>query len=545
MNGDTSVTTTPTTTKVDSKFKAILDHMNPEGHALDDRASGAVAKAMLDEMYKPPLAPAQLAGYVHAGVKGLAEGATLGVLNLPDIEDETPPQRLFRGIGSAIGSFAPWSRALTTAKAVGLGVKGMALTGAAAETAMLATRKITLDEEISPVGDIVAIGLSSLFFGLAGRAKAAELLSKHMAREPLGDAVRFARPHTTWTRLNPEGFMEEDRELIRGFNAFHENLPPEGIDYDGMLRVANMARSGKAVPENWMVTPLETPKLRSLADGLTPSETEGALKDYIPDFGGYGELSKSPWTQVVPQRGVKIEKPPEVGKGVPVKESRAAAEIDATPASTIEAAIKRMEAALEPTSVEVQTATRSGAKEVRPLTNEEKDLALAQAARGERPKASSGTGEYERIIVTPRGDVMSEAQALARRGPAKTSHTFEESLGLRAKEIEHRKGVWLRTYEDAKGNEIGRAFYLKRGEGPEGAPEYFPSDAALGDVLVVEWSHAPKWSQSVMMRIRHDLDPKYLYAPEVGVSRMSRHRLGAKRIEGSDVVRFENVGRRK
>jgi hypothetical protein len=279
-----------------------------------------------------------------------------------------------------------------------------------------------------------------------------------------------------------------------------------------------------------------------MVDGLTPAEAEDALKYYAPTA-EMGEFHLGPFGRVV--SGPKSGRVTTSKVAEPIKESPTTTEHEGSPAAVIEAARKRMEDALKPTSVDVQTTTRSGAREVRPLTNEEKDIALAQVARGERPKAASGTGEFERIVVTPRGDVMSEAQAVARRGPYKTSHTFEEALGLKTKEGEYRKGVWFKIYEDTKGNEIGRSFYIKRGIGPEGEPEYFPADADTGDVLIAEWSHAPQWSQAVMMRIMHDIKPKYLYAPEAGVSRMARHKLGATRIEGSDVVRFENIGKKK
>jgi hypothetical protein len=526
---------------LDRRAKKLIDMIDPGQHDLESRVSGGVAKLAREfndgKIELPEPALPQLARGV---AKSLVEDATFGVVDMPDVDDEAPGMRIARMFGSAVGYMLPFGAALKGARALSLGRKGIAATGGLYGLAENEARAVAADEETSNTARILHTGLGSLFFGIAGPAETAAKMGNLVAREPLGISARYRNLPKVWRRADPNAFPEHERELVRNFNALHKHITPGEIDASELTKVAQAVRRGEKVPEDYVVAPIDTPNLARLLKGARLDKDEAAR---ITPF-------------VAPTRGIEPFKLGRFGAVEPATGRTAATEASVGSESIADAQ-KYMESQLSPSIAETaaakQTTTRASE-----ATQEELINRAAMLSRRRQAAHEAGTGDVGRTIVTPSGDVMSEAQAVARRGKPKTAKPFEATLGLgtRRKELGASKGGI--EYFDKETNErIAKVTYVKLvptegGARAAGGPltselgnRVIPATINDGDIMILELDVAPGWSEAILMNMRTQFGARFAMPSKQGLQGLS-FRTGGRRVEGAeDVIQFENLIRKR
>jgi hypothetical protein len=567
----------------------LVDMLDPTRYTLTERQRGDVAKYIseynsrsfvpgggefgLREAPRADISGSQitpvpptpsLPGQAREVGAGIIGGATLGVVDLPHVEDETPSERIMRGIGFAIGLALPYaaaakvagttkfvkagertikeSRRLIGGKTYNVRRMGIGAGVAAAETEVL---DLTQDVESSNTAKLIYAGLGSLFFRTRTPQQVQEGLGRLIVRES-SVMTRYRKLPETWKRLNPKDFPEKDREMIRGFNGLHKHITPGEINSDELARVAKLARKGERIPDDYVVTPIDTPRLKKLVDGLEGAELDEAMKYYGPAE-GMGEFHIGSFGRVVAGRKLRRAGAADAGARSqgPVKETstRAASSGEASEAETIAAARIKMESEFKPAlgAAGQQTATRQN-KYVAQLERK----AQVEEAQGRRGKPVSGASEGppEGAIKDPQGREYTVDQALRKRGPVPTAHGFEEALELKSTKMGSLEGPWQKRYLDADGNRVADVTYVRKGH--KEYDQYFPGDANTGDIMIIEFEPAPGWSQAIMMEMVHREGATFVKAAKRTGTRGLSHRLGARSVQDfEDIVRFGNVGKKK
>lgn len=491
---------------------------------------------------------------VSAG-SGIVKGATINLVNLPDLPEETTTERMVRGLGQVVGAGLAFGMTrqgvLLGGRLLGrqAGRKTLAVAGAG-----LGFAESRTDPELQPsvARDIFAAGLTGAFMALAGPARVADDLRNIMLRDPAAVTARYRglpSINKVLNRARLKDIPEDERELARMWQAFGRHIAPGEIQFDDLVNVTRRVRAGEKVSDDLVVAPIDTPGLARIlkGSGLTDKEVSSAFsvplgpksrlpieRQFTSRFGAVGrqpdEFSIGRFGRV--EATTPTDTPSVTTPGLSI------ADDGASRITNIRKGLdgEKGKAALTSTRATEQAASARPARAV--SSKQAIDDIVESGVSGSADRPLLGT------VTTPSGRVLTEGEALARRGKPKLA----AALGSVERQVVGSGGIArtsVRYINKETKEEVGRAVYVRLKPTKEGAQvvgtnEVIPSEAGKADFLIEVFNPAPGFSEAIVMDLRA-AGGRFIRGSRPGIKGLSR-RLGGRPVEGTDdIIEFENL----
>lgn len=541
---------------INKEANAIWDAMDPETQSETGRLHSLLPVFYKDIERVPEIA--------NAAAKGLVEGATAGMVRLPDLKDETTPMFLFRTMGYMLGAAAPISAASKllggtrlvhgVAKAAPLlaqtasrtSTYGLTKVGRAAVGSTVGGIQSGIETQGDPVAIVLGTALGSLN-AFAGSRAVAKRRSAILAREAFvpigggeiappgihpvnrtrlrGDEIQLAQLESEQAfaeRLAKEKLRPGTEEYIaRWRREFDYDVQdPEAIDV--VEGLAKRARAGEDIGSNMAVASEDVPAMLRSPKGLAPKQA-----DKLDDI-----------------ESIALDGDPEELIEDAVRELRAEPELPRATANTI-ARPPGTEPGLmagqsKPSAIaDIRASGRVGKYRVQPVEDP------IEVPTGQ-PRTHAATGKRrEPVIVTRTGQVLTESQALNRRGkPARRKSiedvdVFQEPLDPNTSKF--------RYFDKKTKSQIGSSTWarLSRVEGGAADPTGRVIPVRLGDnpeFMITELNMAPGYSDAILIDLR-GRGARFIQPTRPGIKGLATRFGGRKIKDAEDVVEFDPIPR--
>lgn len=505
----------------------MLDQLDPNKVSLTRRLAPSLPPFYEDITRVPEIA--------NALSKGLVESATLGTIKLPEVKDETVPMRIARIGGGVLG-------AVIFQKGLGLiGPAGETLSAAGAARALIGTgvaagagvakRYLHPDEEALLATDIFNAGMLGVMNAMFGPAQAKEIAERIVLKMPLQEALRAgqavrrgalkALPKST---LNPKYFKEsgerysgmmglyqraiseEEAELSKTFQTIIKNVPKGEVDFRQLQELGKRAARGEALPHD-----------------ITIDHDYSPLYELARDLpAGYRVLREPKYKGAIGETFAGEPTAAQVPTGKP--------DLRAVPDSPVQS-MRKINAELD---------RRFG-------------VAQTVETRGTSSVGGGASRPLQGTITLPDGKVITEAEALARRGrPARApvepgdvradlgAASMTSSRIIYTSKVTGEKAgstTYVKLKPDIKGGKYYDA--ISTPQGVEMHSRYVPIEVGdEAEYMITEFKPAQGFSD-FMIRDLRGRGIRFLKADRKTIHGMAK-RLGATRVGETDIYEFVN-----
>lgn len=512
---------------INKEAKALYDAMDPETLGREARAHSILPVFYKDIDRIPEISKAM--------TKGIVEGATAGMVRLPDLKDETTPMFMFRTMGYMLGAAAP----LSAANKLLAGTRFVAtrVSRAALGSAVVGTQS-GLESGGDPKAILLgaALGTLNALAGPKAIAKRRAYIQSKEAFVPTGGGA-----------IAPEGTHFVSKTRLRGDVIQQAQLEEEAAFAERLIK--DKLRPGtEEYVARWRREfnyDVQDPELLEVVEGLAKRSREGE------NFGG----NMASATEDV----AAVMRSP---NGLAAKQADTLDDIEGLtlegdPEEMIEEATRKLRSAPE-------TATRQRT-EVKPPGTEppllhEKPTKKSADTLTQAPEApiaeeaivyprstrrSASTGKRERIIVTPSGEALTESEALARRGPPSRRKSIDD-IDVVREDIDPNTAKFT-YYDKGTKTEVGSSTWarLTRVKGGAADPSGRVIPVRVGDdpeFMITSIQGAPGYNDAIIIDLR-GRGARFV-KPEKPTTAGIATRFGGRRVkDADDIIEFAPIPR--